>query len=179
MIKAITGALLVLIFAPSSYALLDATDMNPTTYFLIPQAGYHIGYSELAGSNSVSHGPIIGAGLRIEKDHFFFTPDFSLQAVIGLDQSPLTIWGLGFVAGGRLPFPAIDIFAGVTYRSMLAYKVQGTVMGRLGGAFNLGLSEFQIWFQGLIGQYSERTLTKVIDYPYLAIEGGIQFPIEL
>lgn len=154
-------------------------EMNPTHYFLLPQVGYHFGYSELSGENALSHGPIAGMGLRIEREHYFFTPDVSIQALLGLEQSPLTVFGVGFVAGGRLPFPAIDVFAGITYRSILSYKVKGSLMARLGGAFNLGLTDFQFWFQGLLGQYSETARIKMINYPYLALEGGVQFPIEL
>ena len=154
-------------------------EMNPTHYFLVPQIGYHFGSSELAGTSAISHGPIAGLAFKIERDHYFFTPDVSLQVMLGLDKSPLTVFGLGAIAGGRIPFPDIDVFVGITYRSMMGYRVPGTVLARLGGAFNLNLSETQVWFEALLGQYSEKTLTKAINYPYLGIEGGVQFPFEI
>jgi len=64
---------------------------------------------------------------------------------------------------------------GVTYRSI--FVLQGPRVRYLGdwaARFNLGLSDFQFWFQGLIGQYSQSHIHK--DYRFihtLAIENSI------
>jgi hypothetical protein len=141
--------------------------------------GIHLGFSELAGTNSVSTGIMGGIGFRFLRDGYFFTPAAHLIGLAGLDKSPLTMWSVGFTAGGHLNSPSIDIFAGVDVTTIIAYKTGSSAFVKLGTDFDLGLSDFQLVLDVFYGNFSHETHTKLINYPYVGAEMGVQFPIEL
>ena len=159
----------------------ELDDEKPKLHlFLEPMAGYHLGFSELGGPNSIDQGPMGGVRLRIEREGYFFAPDAQILEVVGLDKSPLTMWSVGFTAGGRITALNLDAYLGMTYRNFVSYKTDtGAVSGRIGFAWGIGGSDLQIFVEGMIGQFTQTTKTQSIDYSYISGEAGLQFPFAL
>lgn len=154
---------------------------QPYHYSLLPAISYHFGISEMGGptSSGVDQGPLGMLRLKVERDGYFFDPDIELMEVVGLDKSPITVWGLGFITGGRLKSLDIDVYAGFSYRHCLKYKADDGLFGRLGLAWGIGGGDLQIYVEGLFGQFSATTNTAQVSYYYYGPEVGLQFPIEL
>ncbi len=174
-------AALTLLAGTQSFALMgELDDEQPKNhYFLEPLAGYHMGSSELPGTTTLDQGPMAGVRFKIEREGYFFAPDFEVIEVVGLDQSPLTMWSLGLITGAKIAPINLDIYVGMTYREFFSYKVDGMVSGRAGVAWGIGGGDLQIFVEGMFGQFTQTTLTTQINYSYITVEAGIQFPFEL
>jgi hypothetical protein len=152
---------------------------KPMHYALIPSVGYHIGFSEMSGSNAVSSGFMGGLAFRFLRDGYFFTPGARLIGLVGLDKTPATMWTVGFIAGGHLKSPSVDLFLGADIAKIIDYKTGTAALVRIGTIFDLGLSDFQVVLDGFYGNFSQTTATKLISYPYPGMEISLQLPIDL
>ncbi len=147
----------------------------PLKYLVMPSVGVHIEGSQMKGSSSMSVGPAVGVGLRVERDQYFFMPDLGIIEMVGLERSPLSLFSAGFIAGGHIRGATFEFYGGLSYRTILAYKVNPTWLGRVGAAFNFGVSGNQFYTEGTFGQYSEQSPGKITDYTNLAVDAGLRF----
>ena len=102
---------IALLLSIPSFAYTDEEEyQKPMHYALVPSVGYHFGVSEMSGESGLSSGFAGGLGLRFERDGYFFTPTFRLIGLIGLEKSPLAMTTIGFIAGGHVKIPSLDVF---------------------------------------------------------------------
>ena len=161
-------------------ALTDEDELSkPIHYALVPSVGYQLAISELSGSSALSQGFAGGLGFRFERDQLFFTPEFRLIGLVGLDKSPATLLNYGFIAGGRIKPLTSDVFFGIGIANILGYKVDSATLVKVGAIFDLGMSDFQIVLDGFYGNFTQPTPLKLINYSFTGLEISLQLPVNL
>jgi hypothetical protein len=171
---------IAMLVSVTCFAMTEEDEVSkPMHYALIPSAGYHMAFSELSGANAFSSGFFGGIAFQFKRDGYFFTPGARLIGLVGLDRSPLTMWTAGFIAGGHLNNPSIDLFGGVDIATIIQYKTGSSAMIHAGTIFDLGLSDFQIVLNGFYATFAQSSAVKIVNYPYVGAELALQFPIDL
>lgn len=177
----LTKLLLAIFLSTKTFAMDSDFNESKMTYAIVPQGGYHVGYSDLAGGR-LSQGFLGGVRFKVTRDGYFFAPDVSFLVMVGLEESPLTVGSFGFITGGHIKVPSIDVYGGVTLRKIFLYKIDDFApFVRAGSAWSVGGGDLQVYIEGFYGSYSQTfPQTKIsVNFPYLGAEAGIQLPIEL
>lgn len=152
----------------------DEPQKGENTYTWVPSVGYHLGFSELAGQSTTSHGPYGNLRLYIQNDGVFFFADGSANLLLGL---PDTVFGLaGGMGIGGASSEGRGFWAGIDYHLLTGYQGQSIGAPR----FRLGMffpsAENRIDIEAHYVTYDVETTTKIYHYTYFGLQVGFSFP---
>lgn len=138
-------------------------------YKLMPSLGYHVGGSQIVGSNVMSHGPQLSLKLEVERDGWFFIPDVSFAAIFGFVESPAYLLSAGFGAGAMLGMSKFGLWFGLQYQSFLGYGENGLAGGGLRAGSFILLENGNRWnFELDYTLMTEDTTAVLKKYPYIS-----------
>lgn len=152
----------------------DEPPKGENVYTWVPAIGYHVGFSELSGKSTTSHGPYGNLRLYIRNEGVFFFVDGSANLLLGLAD---TVIGLaGGVGIGGVSDEGKGFWLGTDYHHLSGYK--GESMGaprfRIGMFFPSG--ENRIDVEAHYVTYAYDTATKIYRYSYFGAQVGFSFP---
>lgn len=153
----------------------DEPPKGETVYSWVPSIGYHLGFSELTGKSTTSHGPYGNLRLYMQNEGVFFFVDASANLLLGL---PDTVIGLaGGLGIGGVSSEGRGFWLGADYHSLSGYQGQsvGAPRFRMGMFFPSGETN-RIDVEAHYVTYSFDTTTKVYHYSYFGAQIGFSFP---